>query len=181
MANETDFLKTAVRLIPSGRGRPARGDLHRAVSSAYYHLFHLLTREAARLFADDEQLIGQLARSLSHKTLKEVSEVFRAATVRRGQTNVQQLPGALHGAWLSRVDQDLVSDLNRVADALIRLQRARHDADYNLINDVVKADATAAVSLAEEASAIVGRIRDREIFRLYVGCFFCGETWQRDR
>ena len=177
MASERDFLKTAERLIPSGRGRPARGDLSRAVSSAYYHVFHLLTRESARLYTDDPRLVSQLARTLSHKTLNDVSEMFRAATEDPERTAVQKLPAALRGDWLSRADAGTVADINRMANALVRLQARRHKADYDLATDVTKAKAAEAVSIAKAASEAVDRVREHQAFRLYVGCFFGGERW----
>lgn len=47
----SDFLDTAEKLLGTGRGRPLESDLRRAVSTAYYALFHCLAGCRADLLA----------------------------------------------------------------------------------------------------------------------------------
>ena len=105
-----------------GRGRPRQVDLRRAVSSAYYGLFRLLIDAACAEFAGSgptaRPLRDALARAFDHGTMKSACGSFAGGT----------LPEAMQPALLG---QTTSADLRRLADAFVRLQKERHDADYN--------------------------------------------------
>ena len=48
--NARDLIQTASRLTESGAAQPTQADLRRAVSTAYYAMFHCLAASAANLF-----------------------------------------------------------------------------------------------------------------------------------
>ena len=50
--------------------------MRRAVSAAYYSLFHLLIFEASRAFVKDDDIIGMMARSYGHIKMLEISKAF---------------------------------------------------------------------------------------------------------
>ena len=47
--NPRDLIETARRLVESGAAQPTQADLRRAVSTAYYALFHCLAAATADL------------------------------------------------------------------------------------------------------------------------------------
>ena len=102
-------------------GTLARADadqatLRRAVSTAYYSLFHLLVQDAAeRLWQGDSWDKGGLERSFNHGSMKAISSQFS------------------DGMWKIRKDYSLhVPDaLERVTQAFLELQEQRHTADYD--------------------------------------------------
>lgn len=100
-----------------GAGRPRQADLRRAISSAYYALFHLLCQEAARMYAVSDLFIQPLARSLDHGELKAVCQEFKSG----------RLPDYLRSGIAS-----IPPELKNIANAFSSLQEFRHEADYDL-------------------------------------------------
>ena len=102
--------KLATGVVGSGKGRPREAELRRAVSTAYYALFHTLARSGADLLVGQpnrNQLAWQQAyRALDHEeTRKRCSSTERMAG----------FPSAI---------QDF-------ADAFVAFQQLRHLADYD--------------------------------------------------
>ena len=67
--NPRDLIQTARRLAESGAAQPTKADLRRAVSTAYYALFHCLTAAAADLLTGarpDSPEWRQVYRALEH-------------------------------------------------------------------------------------------------------------------
>jgi len=68
-----DLLEQAHHLVRRERTRPKQASLRRAVSTAYYALFHLLIREAARNWKRADQRRA-LARTFDHSRMKKASQ-----------------------------------------------------------------------------------------------------------
>jgi hypothetical protein len=118
--------------------------LRRAVSTAYYALFHGLIDEATRrTFGAGPARLGdrhRLSRWYSHGELRTVSQwVIRLS---RGEA----VPDTV-AALLDVPSPDLVE----VARAFVLLQEARHEADYDHTADLAEADALAAIVRARNA------------------------------
>src|SRR5712691_13061175 len=101
-------------------GRPRPVWLRRAISSAYYALFHSIALQAAAHLLSagtrPEQL--RLARSFDHRPMKDACEwIARRSTA------------PPHARLLVASLQD--TEIEDVADTFIDLQQARHDADYD--------------------------------------------------
>jgi hypothetical protein len=133
MMNYSHLLEQADKLIgltPSGA--PRQADLRRAISTAYYALFHFAMAAASdmavgrgiRRTAPD--LYTRVYRSLDHKDFVNRSKESRSA------------PG-------------IGADIKAFADAVVELQRARHDADYDPVFRISKSDAITKVSTARDA------------------------------
>lgn len=125
-----DLIATARRLAKASPRRPRQADLKRAISTAYYALFHALARNAA----DSLVGVGQ------NRPNKAWAQAYRAlehgfARTACGQVRTLGFPAPLCAC----------------ADAFLTLQQARHDADYDPDQRVTRADAMAAISLAEQA------------------------------
>jgi uncharacterized protein (UPF0332 family) len=103
-------------------------DLKRAVSTAYYALFHALSESNA------EALIGPRDAS---STQAVWHDVYRALD------HSQLKDPATSGGFPKEI-----SSLQSIVLTATDLKRKRHEADYNPSYDATKADATAAVSAA---------------------------------
>jgi uncharacterized protein (UPF0332 family) len=104
-------------------GRPRQVSLSRAVSSAYYALFHALIDEACRLMfgsRHDEAAYRQiLGRAFAHGTMKHACLSFAGGTLRAGVA--KGLPGSF----------TIAPEIRRLAETFIALQDQRHLADYD--------------------------------------------------
>lgn len=119
MSFPDDLLEQARHLAKRERKRPRQASLRRAVSTAYYALFHLLISEAALNWKRVDQR-HLLARLFEHGKMKSASEKQRSDLNKYFKTN----PAAGHELITAR-------HLYRVSDTFIRAQDRRHTADYD--------------------------------------------------
>jgi hypothetical protein len=124
-----------------GQGRPRQSYLRRAVSTAYYALFHSLCWGATCHLLPDGTLREQLAlaRSIDHAALKQVCEWI--ANPRQAPTHVRDIVAVL-GA---------TDGILNVALAFPDLLQARHQADYDHLGGFSKPAAVQYVDAAETA------------------------------
>ncbi len=133
----SDLLSLADKLAgrEAGPGKPRTIELRRAISTAYYALFHKLIQHAAmRLIGgtDWTEVHAATARWIAHTDLAALSDAVN------GRGN-QALRFVLTGADPRLAD---------VAQDFIDLQTARHGADYDDYFEVSKASALALVDTA---------------------------------
>jgi uncharacterized protein (UPF0332 family) len=157
MSLHADLLAQADSLARLETGRPKQASLRRAISAAYYALFHLLVREAAGLFTGDRVVRSHLSRMYTHTALRGVAESFRD----------EKLPGKHQ----TPVKIFVPPELKSVADAFVQLQKARHDADYDLAKTFTRMEALEMVDLARQAFQSWKTVRKHESTRLMLGCF----------
>ncbi|MBA3391188.1 MAG: hypothetical protein H0T89_01025 [Deltaproteobacteria bacterium] len=119
MSLAEDLLAQAKHLAELERRRPKQASLRRAISTAYYSMFHLLVDEATMLVVPTAALRAAAARSFDHKALKNAAKLVGGAY--RGQAN-----------WLGAYMRGSISDeLAGVCDAFVELQDQRLTADYD--------------------------------------------------
>lgn len=106
-----DLLEQAYHLLDKDGDDPKEASLRRAVSTAYYALFHLLIDEAVGNWAIPRQR-SILARTFEHGGMKKVCDEYAKAFYSAGQ------PPAL-------------LQLKDVAQRFSELQQKRHTADYD--------------------------------------------------
>jgi uncharacterized protein (UPF0332 family) len=131
MAFADDLLEQAYHLARRERKNPTQASLRRAVSTAYYALFHLLIDEAVGNWAVERQR-SVLARTFDHGRMKKVCEDYVNNYYSSGQ------PSAL-------------LKLKNVAHAFLLLQEQRHKADYDNSFEWSRTNAVAAIDLASSA------------------------------
>lgn len=126
-----DLLQQAYHLARKERLNPRQASLRRAVSTAYYALFHLLLGEAVGKWGVARQR-GVIARTFEHGKMNSVCQEHMKRFYKTGRPT------------------DGVQ-FNRVAEAFEELQRLRHLADYD--NSMVwsKTDAVAAIDTSTAA------------------------------
>ena len=104
-----DLMAVARALAESDRALPLQARLRRAVSTAYYALFHCLAASAADLF------IGTERNPAWHRT-------YRALEHRRARNECRQV----------QTMPQFPVEVRDFAEAFVTLQRARQEADYAL-------------------------------------------------
>jgi hypothetical protein len=110
-----DLLQQANHLATYEGANPSQASLRRAVSTAYYALFHLLVEDAGGRWQGSVEARTGLERALQHGSMEKISRRFRNATWEDWLGNQQPVPLALQ----------------RVARAFVDLQDERHTADYD--------------------------------------------------
>jgi hypothetical protein len=80
-----ELMDTALDIL-YGAKPETQATLRRAVSTAYYALFHLLVGEACKLWGVDEQR-GKLARQFDHRPMKEASTAIKEKFKKEAASN----------------------------------------------------------------------------------------------
>jgi hypothetical protein len=146
MAYPRELLDSAMALH---RSQPeTQAALRRAVSTAYYALFHFLVEEACGNWMRPEQR-PRLARMFEHRNM------FNASNRR-----IAEFRGAAPGAPESR--------LYSVAFAFRQLQDNRHFADYDLSATLSRDDVALDLKAVEEVFATWQEIREEQIAQDYL-------------
>lgn len=138
--NPDHLIEQAERLLAgSGAGAPRQVDLRRAISGAYYAVFHAI----AAAVADD--LVGPTRRdspqyalayrSIDHRSVRAVCEELAKATRPAKYARYQPSGG-------------FASDLKQLAAVVVELREAREKADYDSLFRATAAEATFAVEAA---------------------------------
>ena len=140
-----DFLATARRLAKASPKKPRQADLRRAISTAYYALFHAIARDAADLIVGTGQSRAEAAWAHTYRAL-EHGFAKNACSQMRGLG----FPAALCSC----------------ADAFANLQQARHNADYDPIHRITRVEALAAIEQAAQAirDLMASSRKDRRAF-----------------
>jgi hypothetical protein len=167
MSLHDDLVEQATMLARIDPTRPKQANLRRAVSAAYYALFHLLTSDASALYAEEFGLAARINRTFNHGDMKKVSQII----------GNHKLPKALQppgGGYLTP------PDLKTVADTFVDLQLARHEADYDVSRTFRRKEALDFIELARRAFQAWGTVRKTDEARLYLGCFHLWKTWDQE-
>jgi uncharacterized protein (UPF0332 family) len=143
--NPDHLFEQADKLITPQTGRPRQVDIRRAISAAYYAIFHAAITAAADQFVGvtnrDESRYGLLYRSVDHKWLRELCKEVQKSTP---SSNFRPYtPPDGFGA-----------DVAAFAAAVVTLQVKRHTADYDVTVRMNRSDAVLAIA---EARAALGR------------------------
>ena len=145
--NSRDLIATARGLVGIGRRRPSQASLRRAVSTAYYAMFHCLAGTAADL------LIGRHRSPAWHR-------VYRALD-----------HGSTRNACQDRLAmREFPLEIQEFASSFVALQGARQRADYAFEGRYDRPDVLAAIDRAETAIEKIGQVdaRHRRSFAAHV-------------
>lgn len=146
-----NLIATARALADTGRrGRPRQTDLRRAVSTAYYALFHCLAACCADL------LVGG---SSADRSAAAWERTYRALE---------------HGVARRRCRSDAIKEfpdgIRQFADVFLDMQAKRHQADYAATGNFPKHIVLQDISDVVEAIAKFQQVpaRDRRAFAVYL-------------
>lgn len=138
MIDPDQLLEHAHRQLAITGGAPRKVDLRRAVSSAYYSVFHELCQQAANAFAGNSRAWAVFYRSLSHGDVRKRCE----------DLGRDPLPDKLIRLFGRKAFD---AELQKFAGALVELQISRHSCDYDPDFKIVKSDAEQALDAAAQA------------------------------
>ena len=125
-----------------GAGAPRQAVLRRAVSSAYYALFHALMGCAAQVFVPAGYWKSRVLfyRALDHRTTRERCR-------RAGQNPLPQA----ESAFFDFETGSFPDSLRFVANEFVRLQELRHRCDYDPDFKIAKEQVVDAIATARSA------------------------------
>ena len=149
MAYHDDLFAHALALVHISP--PTQLTLRRAVSAAYYAVFHLLIYEATSNWGD-VSLRTALGRAYEHGVMKTASNRI---------VDTKKFP-------FVGEDATLVNSLRFVGRTFSELQEAREFADYNLTKTLGPAEALAQVKSAERIFSTWPSIRGHQIAQAYL-------------
>ncbi len=139
------LLKQAKKLTAPSVGRPDETKLRRAVSDAYYAVFHALTEASAKLLvsgASREDFRQYVRRGYQHAGLRQVCSKFTAnATPQTADKAVVR--------YIPVTISQITPAVRQVADAFLVLQTERHDADYDHSRSFSKEEALTFIRVAD--------------------------------
>ena len=158
-----DLLEQAHHLANREPRRPRQASRRRAVSSAYYALFHLLVDEATRLISEPA-LRGSIGRTLAHEEMKQACVAFAAGG----------LPSQVQSLGVTAVSREL----RFVAQTFKDLQQQRHEADYNTDRIFVRHEVLNFVQSVEQAFQEWQTIRSTLEARVYLASLMFWKRWR---
>lgn len=148
MSFPNDLLDQARHLANREPKRPKQASLRRAVSTAYYALFHLLSIETAKNWKRPAERVT-LARMLDHARMANV------CTTKRDKLNeffnTRPAPGR---------DLDVLKHLHLISKTFVEMQEHRHHADYNGERTWSRTDVLQKIESVEAAFQSWKEIRD---------------------
>jgi hypothetical protein len=153
-----DLLMQARRLAGTGRGRSRQADLRRAVSAAYYALFHFLVEQACREFVgaagERRSLRHVMSCAFQHSAMKDAAQRFKS--------------GQLSDTWQVAFPGPIPPALRTIAGAFVAAQEDRHEADYDLTAEFIRTDAVAAADRADQAMRLWVTVSATQHARLFL-------------
>lgn len=148
---------------------PKQADLRRAVSAAYYALFHLLSDEAARRVAPGlpVELLVKTQRTLDHRDMYVVCGAF----VSSGKDKIDEKDIAL---------PDKISPvLANIAKRFRTLQEQRHIADYDALKKFDQTDVLELIEAAEVASVEWSTERTTANAQIFLTALAFWKSWKK--
>ena len=139
MSLATDLLDQASILSGLDPMEQKQASLRRAISAAYYSLFHLLIDDGARRVTANPSLQPYVARSFQHTAVKDAANKVIAQSMK-----TPPWPAPL---FTASIEPELI----RVCNTFVDLQSLRHSADYNTAISFKRTEVVVAISRAQAA------------------------------
>ena len=122
MSLSEDLLELATKMANYKKADVQDARRRRAISTAYYALFHFLLEQAAVKLASHVGVRRLIARAYNHNDMAKAAKAFKSG------------PGALPAqlkAPFGPTFPTMPSEMTNVATVFVALQEARHEADYD--------------------------------------------------
>jgi uncharacterized protein (UPF0332 family) len=141
--------------------------LRRAISTAYYALFHALVAEAVLILApsDPVALRPWVGRAFVHENMKRVCKGVGASS-----------PASVTAQLMSRpFDQRLTF----IAKTFVDMQEERHKADYDTTATLSKADVVLKLQDVEQAFTNLRAIRGNSNTNVFLAALLFQDIWTK--
>lgn len=172
MSLSNDLIRHAIELLPvstADEDEPLYDiRLRRAVSAAYYAVFHNIAGSAASLLAPNvaPEVRYRIQRWFEHSEMKKICGRFT-------KTPLDQ-------PLLDLVGKEASADLQLVASAFITLQEQRHSADYDLAYRFKWREARLTVELAVRSIGAWERVKDSAEANIFVLSLLLWKNWGKE-
>jgi len=150
------LLEVAERLAPAqpGRGRPSYTAHRRAVSTAYYAVFHALTDRVAKVvFGEADQAFRQkVQRWIGHGNIRTVAlwvSQLQGDSSGSPPPHIAELLGPIEGA--AQIDEATIA----MADGFLELNEKREEADYDHEAIFTRPDTRGHIALARDVVSTI--------------------------
>lgn len=153
--NPGDLLRIAQHLaagsVGSGRGRPRQTDLCRAVSAAYYAMFHALAQCCADLLA------GSTPTARNNPAWRQTYRALEHGLARQQCSNQAAM-------------RRFPPEIRKFGEVFVAMQRERHDADYDPGTTFRRSQVRRFIIQAADSIAEFSAVdrRQRRAFSIYV-------------
>ena len=166
-----NLLRQARRLARFDPKRPDQANLRRAVSSAYYALFHFLCDRSCRAVIgtqhDQRRFRQVLARAFVHGTMKDACKSFKGGTL-PGEITKRLPPGT-----------KVPVEVQDIADTFFELQDRRHVADYDLTQAFSRSDVLSLVGQVDAAMRNFNGLPNSTEKKFFLACLWAWKELPR--
>jgi hypothetical protein len=163
-----DLFAQAEMLATLDVTKPKQANLRRALSAAYYAVFHYLVHEACCVQMGSQHTQASyrhvLARAFTHVIMKQACVSFGGGTLRAAVA--KGLPTAPGAAY--RIPQP-IRDL---AAMFVDLQDRRHLADYDLTERFIRSDVLMLIENAKRRVAAFAQLPASDDKRFFLACLW---------
>jgi hypothetical protein len=164
-----DLLAQAEHLARRDRRKPKQANLRRAVSSAYYALFHLLVQDSSGMMISgnaQRELRNLVRRAYDHGDMRAAAQRFAT-------------PSSFPPHLRSVVKGSIPPELSRVAQTFADLQEERHRADYSMTTRLTRQQTVVQVRRVHRAFQEWKSIRATSEARVFMAALLLGKRWNR--
>jgi uncharacterized protein (UPF0332 family) len=160
-----DLIEQAEHLARRELTKPRQVSLRRAVSAAYYALFHMLIDDAVlRLIPNAPALLRvQAQRAFTHRDMRSACEQFTKSS----------------NPFARLLVRPVESELQTVAEAFVDLQFRRHAADYDLTQIFDRMEVLGIIDQASAAVAAWSRVRNAPNANVFLAALLLNNRWNR--
>ena len=151
--NPSDLIRIARQLasgaVGGNRGRPRQAELRRAVSAAYYALFHTLALCGANLLAGSTR---------ANRSQQAWRQTYRALE---------------HGHAKNQFNRNVIDrfprEIRNFGEIFVEMQRRRHDADYDPVERFSRSEVQILIDVTERTITLFEStaVADRRAFAIY--------------
>ena len=163
-----DLLAQAIVLARIDRKKPKQANLRRAVSSAYYAMFHCLVHEACCVQFGTQHAQAAfrhvIARAFVHSVMKQACASFRGGTLK--DSVKKGLPTDAAGNYVVH------ASIQKVASTFVELQEKRHLADYDLTERFNRSEVLALVEQAKARVEQFARLPSSDDKSFFLACLW---------
>ena len=167
MGSPRSLIALARKMLSLKAKRLDDSAVRRAISTAYYALFHLLTEAATGSFVSPAYpSAAAIRRTFNHQDMRVVSGMFSKG----------RMPKLFQESAPSPTIPD---ELKLVARVFVELQIERESADYDPTSPVALEQASLLIEKSEQAFAAWEKVRSTDEARLYLASFLLHKTWDQ--
>ena len=156
------LLEQAQHLVKREPKRPKQASLRRAISTAYYALFHLLISEAVLNWRRAEDR-GGLARMFEHTHMRSI------CAGKRDELNKE----FKQRAGRPSQEEAVKRNLHRVANTFVQMHEQRELADYDYSSNWTRTDVLPKVESVAAAFNAWKAIRNEDIAQAFLFSLLC--------